>query len=86
MDLDTMYDRARAKSCCEIFLWVQPCENDDDDSDNFGPPAPKKKKKLSGTSQRQTKEDEVETIHDELKSKHDGNYTSPQLKLWARMI
>lgn len=82
-DLKSMY--ARAKSNSDIFLWVQACvADDDDDSDDPGPD--KKKRKLSATSRRQLKEDEVEEIYDELKLKHGEDYTSPQLKLWARMI
>lgn len=91
-DLESMY-----KGTNEIFLWIEVCKDDHEDdsnSDNPGEPAQKKrklsksdkKKKQSGSSRRQQKEDEVEAIYDELKSKHCDNYTSPQLKLWARMI
>ena len=54
----------------------------------YGSGTGKKKKQLSGTSQRQIREDEIELIYDELLSKHQesGNFTSPQLKLWAKMI
>ncbi len=77
-DLQLMYHKAKAGG--EISLWVQPGEEGDSDSDD---PEPVKKKR---SSKRQEKEDDVEGIYSELKSKHGDDYTVPQLKLWARMI
>lgn len=47
----------------------------------------RKRKNRESGSRRQEKEDEVESIYQELVTQHDGDaYSKPQLKLWARMI
>lgn len=75
-DLEGMYEKA--KNSCEIFLWVQTCEDTDDDSDDAEPSRKKRK---------QSKEAKFEEIYSKLKSQQEGStYTVPQLKLWARMI
>lgn len=76
-DLDSMYQKAKNEN--DFFLWIQTSDSDSDGNE------PVKKKKKSGSS-RQEKEGEVDEIYEKLKKKHDGSYTSPQLKLWARMV
>ena len=67
----------------KLSLWLQGLQ-DDEDSDDLEPE--KKRKKPSELLSRcQEKEEEVEAIYSELRSKH-NDYTVPQLKLWARMI
>ena len=71
-DVLSMYQKAKKD---DMFLWVEvsACDSDDDH-------APVRKKR------RKEKEDEVEDIFDELKSMHKSDFTSPQLKLWAKML
>lgn len=80
-DLHSLY--SKTKSGSEIFLWVQGVEEDNQSSD--GEPE-RKKRKTSGSSTRQDKEDEVDVIYTELRSKHSKKYSVPQLRLWAHMI
>ena len=40
----------------------------------------------SGHSKRQKREEEVDTVFDQLKEKHGSKYNTPHLRLWARMI
>ena len=81
-DLKLMYDKAKNGV---IYLWVQVGEGDENDSDN---PEPKSKKRKSAKSCKcQKKEDELEQVYTKLKEKQKGSdYSTPQLKLWARMI
>ena len=86
-DLDSMYQKTKSGS--DIVLWIDSSSFDESFSDDgeLQPPRKKKKKeKDKDISSRQQKEDEVEDIYQELKSMHDSNYSSPQLKLWARML
>ena len=79
-DLDSMYQRTSDR---DFFLWIQ---TTDDDSDGDGSEPPPSKKKKKGASPHDQKEDEVDEIYEKLKKKHEGgSYTSPQLKLWARI-
>ena len=49
----------------------------------------RKKKKKNSRKQRKTKaddrEEELESIFQQLKEKHESKYSGPQLRLWARM-
>ena len=77
-DLAGMY--SSSKQGCEIFLWVE-CAVADDESDEERRPG-----RSSGTK-RQHLEDEEDAIYKVLQEKHeDGQYSSPQLHLWAKMI
>ena len=74
-DLAGMYNSS--KQGCEIFLWVE-CAVADDKSDEERRP---------GCSSGTPLEDEVDAIYKVLQEKHeDGEYSSPQLNLWAKMI
>ena len=42
--------------------------------------------KIKKKTRRQEKEDEVETIFQNLHKKHNDEYSVPQLRLWARMV
>ena len=44
------------------------------------------KRPLETTSKRQEKEEEVETLFCELRDKHSGKFSVPQLRLWERMV
>lgn len=79
-DLDAMYEKTGSGT--EIYLWVDTCTSETDD--DIEPE--KKKRKHSESSRRQNREDELEEIYGKLKAEHDDSYSSPQLKLWARMI
>ena len=72
-DLALLYQKAKKDS--SIFLWIEPINEESDDDNHSG-----RKKR------RKNKEDEIEDICQELKKKHGSDYTSPQLKLWARML
>ena len=77
-DLAGMY--SSSKQGCEIFLWVE-CAVADDESDEERRPG-----RSSGTK-RQHLEDEEDATYQVLQEKHeDGQYSSPQLHLWAKMI
>ena len=80
-DLNTMYKRFLPGS--EIFLWCEGREGCED-----SPAISTKRKSLSETSvnKRQAREEELDSIFKQLKEKHDDAYSSPQLRLWARMI
>jgi len=40
----------------------------------------------ASTSERQDKEEEVDSTYQSLKEKHGGKYDNPKLRLWARMV
>ena len=46
----------------------------------------KRKRDEPSTSNRQDKEEEVESVFKELKSKHGDKFDAPRLRLWVRMI
>ena len=68
----------------EVSLWVE-YKGDSDDEEEAVVPA--KKHCKSGTK-KQTIEDEVESIYQELAKKHGSSsiYCNTQLRLWARLI
>ena len=81
-DLEAMYKVCAAKS--EILLWCDSANatataSDEDDC------LPAKKK---SRAKRECKEEEVEKVFSELQKKQDNTekYTTPQLRLWARMV
>ena len=71
-DMKSMYERVKKD---DVFLWVQ-VEGDGEEEENE--PARKKR--------RNQKEDSVDEIFSVLKKKHETSFSSPQLKLWARML
>lgn len=84
-DLSQMYQSCKQN---EISLWVE-CTSDDESEEEENTVGKKRQKQTgSGTSKRQHIEDEVDSIFSELQSRHtsEGVYSSPQLRLWARMI
>lgn len=78
-DLGTMYDKHKLGG--EIMLW---CDARSRDSLRAG------RKRCSdsdsGLLKRQEKEEELESVFKELKSKHGDKFSLPQLKLWSRMV
>ena len=78
-DLDTMYQK---NSSGEITLWC-------DGSVNSEESAHTKRKRddtSTGPSKRQKKEEEVDSVFQELREKHGAKYDTPRLRLWARMV
>jgi hypothetical protein len=70
-----MYEKGES----DIFLWVQAVDNDENDSESSEPERKRKK--------QPSREEELEEIFKKLKNEHDsGEYSHPQLKLWAKMI
>ena len=45
-----------------------------------------KRKRDETSSRRQEKEDEVDEVYRELRDKHADKYSTPKLRLWARMV
>ena len=90
-DLDAMYACFEGKQ--QISLWCdgkQPPESECESSDEDGRRSKRKKKKKNSRKQRKTKaddrEEELESIFQQLKEKHESKYSGTQLRLWARMI
>jgi len=77
-DLHTMYSKYRFGG--EIILWCSGRYHEVDAC-----PC-RKRKSDTGLLKRQEKEEELESIFKDLKSRHNEKYTLPQLKLWVRMI
>ena len=84
-DVEKMYEKLQGKP--EIFLWSDGkddsktvTEGDHEDASH------NRKRPLETTSKRQEKEEEVEAMFCELKDKHSGKFSVPQLRLWARMV
>jgi hypothetical protein len=76
-----------------ISLWCdgkKPPASEGESSDEDEGRPKRKKKKTSSRKPRKTKvdqrEEELETIFQQLKEKHDTKFSGPQLRLWARMI
>lgn len=79
-DLEAMYAH-RKKG--DITLW---CDSRVDTS-QLSEGRPGKRRKEETPLKRQEKEDEVEETYEELMEiHHDSTYSTPQLRLWARMI
>jgi len=78
-DLGTMYDKHKLGG--EIMLW---CDARCKDSMRTG------RKRYtdsdSGLLKRQEKEEELEIVFKDLKSKHGDKFSLPHLKLWSRMV
>ena len=78
-DLDTMYARYNKK--CDITLW---CDSRVESSDEGRPLG--KRRKEEAISKRHEKKEEVEEVYEELMETHHGDFSTPQLRLWARML
>lgn len=77
-DVSQMY----SKGAREICLWFErSCEDRDEI-----PKEKKKKEESIRLTRREEKEKNIDKAFEELNEKHDGLYSKPQLKLWARMI
>ena len=80
-DLDTMYSDRNGG---ELTLWCEGRKNGAT-TNSIDQPGPHRCKS-EVTTRRQEKEEEVDQFFSDLKDKHGGNYSSPKLRLWARMI
>ena len=74
-DLRAMYSKHKFGG--EVILW---CDKEVDTH------VSRKRESETGLLKRQEREDELESIFKDLKTKHQEKYTLPQLRLWARMI
>ena len=75
-DLDMMYEKCPSG---EITLWCEGSPSEDS--------VKRKRDDLSvGSSKRQKREEEVDSVFEELKQKHGAKYDVPRLRLWARMV
>ena len=73
---------SNVKSGNEIFLWCDAkADNDKMESTKSGVKRPHET-----VSRRQEKQEQVDKFFADLKKKHSQNYSTPQLRLWARMI
>lgn len=78
-DLNAMYTTYRSGL---ITLWCDGRSEPTEDSAS----GRSKRKKEETSSRRQEKESEVEEVYTNLVSMHKDSYTTPQLRLWARMV
>ncbi len=79
-DLDALYSKVNDGS--EIFLWCDAkVDKDKAESSKVGA-----KRVHETVSKRQEKTEQVDEVFEELKQNHSQNYSTPQLRLWARMI
>ena len=76
-----------------ISLWCdgkQPPESEYDSSDDERGQSKRKKRRKSSKTQRKAKlderEEELESIFQQLKERHESKFSGPQLRLWARII
>ena len=65
----------------EITLW---CDAYVDEELTCG--KRKREDSSNNPSKRQKKEDDVDSVFKQLKEKHDTKFSTPQLRLWARMV
>ena len=77
-DLERMY--SCFKEGAEIHLWCEGTIELDD------PEPAKKRSKTNTSTRRELFEDELDDIYEQLKDRHQENFTGPQLRLWARML
>jgi len=77
-DVTIMYQKY--KKGAEIFLWCDGREDRRIDKQTS------KHDSASVLNKRQMRDDEIDATVKELKKKHGDTYTTPQLRLWARMI
>ena len=80
-DLTAMY--ARFSPGNEIFLW---CIGKEEEEEELSHQHGVKRKSDGAVNKRQAREDELDSIYDRLKEKHGDMYSTPQYRLWARMI
>ena len=87
-DLKAMYACFEGKP--RISLWCDGKDPDNgsssDEESGKSPPKRAKKKDSHVNSKLNEREDELESIFQQLKEKHGHNYSGPQLRLWSRMI
>ena len=77
-DLEAMYKKYPSG---EITLW---CDAYVDEELTCG--KRKREDSSNNPSKRQKKEDDVDSVFKQLKEKHDTEFSTPQLRLWARMV
>ena len=83
-DVEKMYEKLHGKP--EIFLWSDAKDESKTVAGDHEDASHNHKSPLETTSKRQEKEEEVETLFCELRDKHSGKFSVPQLRLWARMV
>lgn len=76
-DLEAMY---RKYPSGEITIWCDGYSEEETHGKR------KRDDSSGGPSKRQKKEDEVDVVFQDLKEKHSGNFSTPQLRMWARMV
>ena len=67
----------------EISLW---CDSRQPSSESSETSTRKRKQDHPIPTQRQEKEEQVDSVYHDLKEKHGKKYDNPKLRLWARMI
>lgn len=80
-DLSAMYQCF--KDGGEITLW---CDARNPVSEQSESSVRKRKQDHPTISQRQEKEEQVDTVYSDLKEKHGNKYDNPKMRLWATMI
>ncbi len=84
-DLEAMYDHFQLKPC--ISLWCDGRDpGDGSDEEKTARKKKKREKHDHGTSKHSDREEELEDVFQSLKKKHEGEYSGPELQLWARMV
>ena len=83
-DLEAMYSLYKPDST--ITLW---CDGRDENADSATSTSQAKRKisadEVTPVGKRAKKEEEIDEAFKTLQKKHSGNYSTPQLRLWARM-
>ena len=83
-DLCTIYTKFSSGS--EVFLWCDGRVKSVQDNVHGATSKQKPPAEASSGNKRQAREEELESVFKELKERHGGDYSTPQLRLWARMI
>jgi len=76
-DLSLMYSKYKLGG--EIILWCEGRYREDSRGS-------RKRDIEMASKQEQEREDQVDSVFADLKSKHNDKYTVPQLRLWSRMV
>ena len=80
-DLESMYQKYPYG---EITLW---CYGHNEDEETGRGKRRRDDSSINGpSSKRQKKEDDADAVFKELKEKHGSKFSTPQLRLWARMV
>ncbi len=79
-DLEAMYRKHPTR---EITLWCDGCMSEEEAVVHG---KRKRADSSTGTSKRQKKEEEVDSVFEELKETHGSRFDTPHLRLWARMV